>query len=141
MTFLIGLGVAFITLLLHYEILLGLTKLLGKKKRHHRHDMLIITSTILLAHLLEAGVFAVLYWVRTELLHLDRFNITEQLDAMDYFYFSAETYTTVGYGDMYLLGKARLLNSIEGLAGLILIGWSSSFMFLYMKENWEKFLK
>lgn len=42
-------------------------------------------------------------------------------------YFSTSSYTTVGYGDVVLGEKWRLLGAIEGANGLILLGWSTAF--------------
>lgn len=42
-------------------------------------------------------------------------------------YFSTSSYTTVGYGDVVLDQRWRLLGAIEGANGLILLGWSTAF--------------
>ncbi len=42
-------------------------------------------------------------------------------------YFSTSSYTTVGYGDLVLDARWRLLGAIEGANGLILLGWSTAF--------------
>lgn len=41
-------------------------------------------------------------------------------------YFSASTFTTLGYGDVLPPPEHRLLAGVEGLIGLILIGWSTA---------------
>lgn len=55
-------------------------------------------------------------------------------------YFSASSYTTVGFGDVYLGKDWRLLSSIEAMNGFMMFGWATAFMFgvinnLYRKEN------
>ena len=45
------------------------------------------------------------------------------------FYFSAVTYTTVGYGDVVLPEKWRLISGVEGLTGILMCGWSTGFLF------------
>jgi voltage-gated potassium channel len=42
-------------------------------------------------------------------------------------YFSTSSYTTVGYGDVVLDERWRLIGAIEGANGLILLGWSTAF--------------
>ena len=54
-----------------------------------------------------------------------------------YLYFSAETYTTIGLGDIYPLGPLRLITGIEALNGLLLIGGSASFTYLAMQKFWD----
>lgn len=44
-------------------------------------------------------------------------------------YFSTSTYVTIGYGDVVLPPGMRILGSIEGASGIILIGWSTAFFF------------
>jgi voltage-gated potassium channel len=44
-------------------------------------------------------------------------------------YFSLGTYTTIGYGDVLLPQKWRLLGSLEGISGVLLCGLSAAFLF------------
>ena len=44
-------------------------------------------------------------------------------------YFSTTSFTTIGYGDVVLDRKWRLVGSIEGANGLLLFGWSTAFLF------------
>lgn len=41
-------------------------------------------------------------------------------------YFSAVTFTTLGYGDVVLDGSRRLLASFEAVNGIIMFGWSTA---------------
>lgn len=43
-------------------------------------------------------------------------------------YFSATAFSTLGFGDVVLGPDWRLLSAVEGVTGLILIGWSSAFL-------------
>lgn len=60
-------------------------------------------------------------------------------------YFSASSYSTLGFGDVVLSPDWRLFSAFEGVTGLILIGWSSAFLLsvtsrLRMLEHeWEKY--
>jgi Ion channel len=53
-----------------------------------------------------------------------------------YFYFSAETYTSLGFGDIYPAGEIRILAGLEALTGLLMISWSASFSYLEMRRFW-----
>ena len=44
-------------------------------------------------------------------------------------YFSLSTYTTIGYGDVVLPEKWRLLGALEGISGVLLCGLSTAFLF------------
>ena len=54
-----------------------------------------------------------------------------------FMYFSAETYTSLGFGDVTPLGPIRLLAGVEALNGLLLIGWSASFTYIAMERFWR----
>jgi hypothetical protein len=41
-------------------------------------------------------------------------------------YFSAVTFTTLGYGDVVLDGSRRLLSSFEAVNGILMFGWSTA---------------
>ena len=55
---------------------------------------------------------------------------------MDYFYYSAVMYTSLGLGDVFPTGHLRFMSGIEALNGLMMIGWSTSFTFLAMRNYW-----
>ena len=52
-------------------------------------------------------------------------------------YFSTSTFTTVGYGDVVLTGKWRLVSSFQAANGFILFGWSTAFIFEIMSRLYE----
>jgi hypothetical protein len=51
-------------------------------------------------------------------------------------YFSAETYSSLGFGDLVPVGPVRLLAGVEALNGLLLIGWSASYAYIAMERFW-----
>jgi len=51
-------------------------------------------------------------------------------------YFSAETFTSLGYGDVLPDGPLRLLAGVEALNGWLLIRWSASYLFVSMARFW-----
>lgn len=58
-------------------------------------------------------------------------------------YFSTSSFTTVGFGDIYLDKEWRLLSSFESANGFILFGWSTAFIFeiiskLYKNQSIKK---
>ena len=69
--------------------------------------------------------------------HAGQFNDESKLDVLAYFYYSAITYTAVGYGDILPTGAIRLLAVAESLNGLLLIGWSGAFTFIAMEKLWS----
>jgi hypothetical protein len=55
-------------------------------------------------------------------------------------YFSAVTYTTVGYGDFVLPAKWRLIAGVEGLTGILMCGWSTGFLFAVVSRMYSALL-
>jgi hypothetical protein len=52
----------------------------------------------------------------------------------DAFYISAENYTALGYGDIMLPARWRLLGPLEAINGLLLFGISTALMFAVMQH-------
>jgi hypothetical protein len=119
---------------LHLTALLLTTKFLAQF--HGTHPITIGVALLLavIAHLLEVLIFAVALQ-----LMLSHGLITFSVDApnfFDIFYFSGTTYTTVGYGDIVLIGNGRVLSVVESLMGLVLIAWTASFTYYEMNRKW-----
>ena len=85
---------------------------------------------IVLLHLIQVGLWAVVFWRAQELPNVDT--------AL---YFSLATYTTIGFGDVVVGPGWRVLAGIEGLTGILLVGWSTAFVFAVvnrMYEHWRQ---
>ena len=77
---------------------------------------LITVLSLFVLHGLEIWSYASLYSV------IDAFGRFEEA-----LYFSTISYAAIGYGDASLPEKWRLLGAIEGINGVILLGWSTAF--------------
>ena len=91
---------------------------------------------ILFAHLAEIALYALAFdWLSAG---AQVGGLAGQQDAsfMDYFYYSAVMYTSLGIGDVYPLEHLRIISGLETLNGLLLIGWTTSFTFLMMRRYW-----
>jgi voltage-gated potassium channel len=75
------------------------------------------TSVILILHLLQILLWAGFY----------RWNCFPSWDAA--FYFSAESYSTVGYGDLILPLMWRNLGPLESITGVLMCGLSAALLF------------
>jgi voltage-gated potassium channel len=56
-------------------------------------------------------------------------------------YFSIVSYTTLGFGDLLLPSRWRLLGGVEAMTGMLLLGWSTAFSFLVLSKLGEKLTK
>ena len=85
---------------------------------------------LLMLHLVEVVIWALAYLL---ILPGDRLASFEQA-----VYFSVVTFTTVGYGDITLIDHEwRLLSGIEGLNGILLVGWTTALLFAVFQRCWK----
>ena len=93
-----------------------------------RLRVLVSTALVLIGlHVIEIFAWAAAYRVVAP-------GELESLEAA--FYFSAVTFTTLGYGDVTLASEWRLLSGFEAIAGILLIGWTTAFMFAVLQRTW-----
>lgn len=76
-----------------------------------------LVSLLLLLHLAEALVWA---------LFMVLIGALPSVEAAAYF--SLTSYTTVGYGDVLLPERWRLLGPIEAAVGILMLGWSTGIL-------------
>ena len=118
--------------LVHYEALRLLTPSFSHGRG--RRQMVSLILGLIAAHVLECGIFAGGYWLASLDPRLGGFSPAGRVSPLQYLYFSFETFTTQGVGDLFATGPLRLVASVEPLIGLILIGWSTSFTFVAMQR-------
>jgi hypothetical protein len=83
--------------------------------------LLFLFSLIMLLHVIETSMWAVFYYKK---------GLFSDFETS--LYFSLGSYTTIGYGDVLLPQRWRLLAGIEGIAGVLLCGVSTAFIFAVM---------
>ena len=127
-----------LTVFFHYEGLRFLSVGPWSLRMNPRMEMQVIILCIFALHLVEITLWGAAYWFGDIVVDIGSFAGGRTLEFRDYLYFSVETYTSLGYGDIYPLGELRLLAGIECLDGLLLLGWSASFTFLQMQRYWDR---
>ncbi|TDN99194.1 MULTISPECIES: potassium channel family protein [Halomonas] len=125
-------------ILLHYEVSMRLWQLLERAHGSQRRRFLMLSFVVFVAHVVEIWIFA----GATALLgqHPRTGQLVggvDTLNFLDYVYFSAISYTTVGYGDLIPTGPLRFVAGTEALLGFMLITWSASLTFLEMQRHWS----
>ena len=128
---------SFVIVLIHYESLRVISGIAEQAPISPRLKLLTVIVGVVAAHMLEAGVFAIGYWLGAEKLDFGKFVGDIPNSAFQYYYFALETYTTQSVGDVYPVGGLRVMASLEPLVGLILIGWSTSLTFVLMRRYWR----
>lgn len=131
----IGLVVA--TTLMHYESLRIISATIPRVTNRGRLRVLISLFAMFIAHMLEIAIYAIAYYLLQDEFGLGNFGGHFSDTFSTFLYFSAETFTSVGFGDIYPTGPLRMVCGLEALNGLLLIGWSASFTFIYMEHFWR----
>jgi hypothetical protein len=85
---------------------------------------------LLLLHLLQITVWAGFYSLKG---CFPSFDIS--------FYYSATSYSTVGYGDVVPPANWRVFGAIEAVTGVLMFGWSTGFLFSIVNRLQRHFLK
>ena len=136
------LGLIVATSLLTYEIL-RVAWFFMSRSRHGRSRVLYALAAAFIAHIICISLYGFMYFVLATYTPLGTLrdatpDSSEPFTFILTIYFSAATYSSLGFGDIVPTGDLRLIAVIEGLNGLLLIGWSVAHSFLAMEEFWEK---
>jgi hypothetical protein len=126
------------TTVIHYEVLRLLTACLPILRIRPRVQLIFVILGAFCAHFIEILLYGAAYYLLAT--HFDVGNMGQPgtLHFSRCLYFSAETYTTLGYGDVLPHGDLRMLAGLEALNGMLLIGWTASFTFLSMERFWGR---
>lgn len=123
----LGLGTLIIslTVLIHTFGLIAITHamnwLTGKMRHHGQRSRLLAMNSVVL------GIFVILT-VEVWLWAICYLALGVFGDFDTALYFSTSTFSTVGYGDVVMAHKWRLLAALESIDGFLLIGWSTAYL-------------
>jgi hypothetical protein len=121
--------------LVHYEGLVIAQRGIAREHASRRRKVLHAVSILIILHVVEIWIFGLVAWLLS--LWAATGVVEGASDMLDYLYFSAVCYTTLGFGDLVPAGPIRFLAATEALMGLVLIAWSASFTFLEMERFWR----
>ena len=125
-----------LTALIHYEVLRGMHLALPKLKIRVRTKLLLAILIAFIAHALEIVLYGVTLFALIHFMGVGSLSGSGETTFLECLYFSAETYTSLGMGDVTPVGPVRLVAGVEALNGLLLIAWSASFLYLSMEKFW-----
>ncbi len=130
--------VVVICVLVHFEGLRLMTDHFPRPRWHPRRRMIFLILAVLFLHVIEIWIFGLTYWQFTRLEGFGGLTgAAAAASVMDCVYFSAVTFSTLGFGDMYPTGPLRVIAGVEAISGLTLITWSASYTFVEMLKTWQ----
>lgn len=131
-------ALAAVTITLHYEVLRFTSDwLLPHMEAPKRLHIVASVFAVFCGHVVEILIFAGAMAAMELGLGMGTIEGSFRASFSDFVYFSATSYTTLGYGDLYPTGSLRLVAAIEALTGLLMITWSASFTYLQMENFWR----
>jgi hypothetical protein len=119
-----------LTVTIHFLGLLALLRFLRRRGGHFRaHEsvmgqgalVLFVVFGIFAVHTLEIWSYAALYYA-----------VGALPDFEQALYFSTVSFASVGYGDIVLSPRWRMISAIEAANGVILFAWSTAFLLSVM---------
>lgn len=116
------------SVLIHYEVLKFLSRWVHQHKRLRR-SMIFLVLGSLCAHVAEVWLFGCAFYVLQNFNNLGYLAGNFDGKLLDCVFFSIVTYTSTGYGDIEVHGALRFVAGFEALTGLVLLAWTTSFIF------------
>jgi hypothetical protein len=126
-----------LTTVVHYEVLRLMSTALPRIGIPARAKLIAVILGAFAAHVVEIALYAAAIYGIVEYLGLGTLGNAGSQSFSVFLYFSAETFTSLGYGDVIPVGDVRLLAGAEALNGLLLIGWSASYAYIAMERYWN----
>lgn len=131
----VGLGMVVLTTMIHGMFMVSGTHILEWRRARYgrpRSNLLrAVLVSVFAGWQFVAVVAEVLIWA---LLYLNNPLISVLPDLETAFYFSMATFTTVGYGDVVLVGKWRMLAALQAANGMIIFGWTTALIYDYIQR-------
>lgn len=141
-TFFACVGLVVLSTLLHYEALRVVSSVLPRLHMAPRARLVVVILATFAAHTLEILLYAAAAYGLVHGLAIGSLGAPGMPgtagtpDWATTIFFSAQTYTSLGYGDVVPQGSLRALASVEVLNGLLLIGWTASYIYIAMQHFW-----
>ena len=126
---LVALGMVMLTTFIFGAGLVGISRRLGLERKLETQlcvdlgtvrglmTVVVLILAIFLLHVIQISLYAGLYFASHALPTVAKC-----------FFFSAITYGTIGYDDNGMPATWQIVAAIEGLNGIILLGWSTAFV-------------
>ena len=115
-----------VTVMIHFWGLLLLTYVMSESRHRLRPHESRMRQAVLIIFVVF-GIFALVtihIWLYAALFRL----LGEVPNFESALYFSTTTFTAVGYGDILISPRWRLVAAIEAANGVILLAWSTAFL-------------
>lgn len=124
------------TTMIHHLVLRRLHLWLPEMRIPSRMKLVVVLLGAFVAHAIEIALYGFAIYLLVTWLDVGHLTGSVGFSLTTCMYFSAETYTSLGFGDVTPVGPVRLLAGVEALNGLLLIGWTGSFTYISLERFW-----
>jgi len=132
------LALLLVTTCMHYEALRALNLGLPRLIAAGRARLVVVMVSLFIVHVAEVLVYAAVCYLLARHAGMGTLGTTGPPSFNVSLYFSLETYSSLGYGDIVPTGTLRMMAGAEALNGLLLIGWSASYAHIAMERFWQR---
>jgi hypothetical protein len=122
---------------MHYEALRALNLGLARRVTASRARVAMVVLSLFIVHVAEVFVYAAVIFLLARHAGMGTLGPSGPPPFDVTLYFSLETYSSLGYGDVVPSGALRMMAGAEALNGLVLIGWSASYVHIAMERFWQ----
>lgn len=123
------------TILLHHEVVHRVLGWAAASRAHARMKTLVAMVAFVVAHNVAIWLYAAGYWLGSTHLGIGGFAPGAMTGVLDYVFFSAEAYTSIGLDNFKPIGGVRLIAGMEAVVGLMMIAWSGSATYLVLRSG------
>jgi hypothetical protein len=119
----------------HYEAVRALLRRFhGLRMSHARLVRLLLV--LVLIHGAEVGLYAGAYAFGADVIGIGGLAGGSGHGLIDFSYFAAETYSTLGYGDLVPTGGLRVIACVEAINGVLLLTLSGAFLSGMLRDSY-----
>ncbi len=130
----ISLGLILSSCAVFYEVLAHVWVNLPRLDGRPRTQIVCTILATFVGHTIAVWIFGLSYYALDKYFDFGTLGGNISHELLEYVYFSAVSYSSLGLGDVYPTGGLQLLVGVEAILGLILIGWSVTFTYLVTEK-------
>ena len=125
-----------LTSLMHHEVIRVLSDRLPTWPASARARFLVAIFGTLFAHMAQIALYGLAMYLLVNHGHAGRLEGPDGPALSSCMFFSAESYTSLGFGDIKPTGPIRLITGVEALNGLVMIGWTACYLYVAAERFW-----
>ncbi|WP_141740269.1 two pore domain potassium channel family protein [Bosea sp. BIWAKO-01] len=124
-------------ILVHYECLRLISGSAAHLSVAPRQRIVYVVAGSLVSHIIQILIFALLLWLLSVSVNEEVFGTGIPVSFQQSLYVSFESYASLGSSNALPFGPLRIFIGVEGLSGLVVIGWTSAFTYWCMTQYWN----